>query len=220
MISILIADDQDLVRAGLRTLLTNDPSIKVVAEARDGQEALHAVEKHRPDLVLMDIRMPGMDGIVATREICNDPDLRASRVVMLTTFDDDADIIEAIRAGAVGYLLKDISSEDLRMAAKAVAEGANLLSPQVTRKVMNHLAAAPTHQETADIDLTELTAREVEVLTRISHGETNTEIAKHLYLSPATARTYVSRILTKLHARDRTELAIIGHRAGLYTYDR
>lgn len=218
MVSVLIADDQDLVRAGLRALLTNDPDIDVVAEAQTGGEAVSAVKKYCPNVVLMDIRMPGMDGVAATREICRDPDMTSiSRVLVLTTFDDDEDTIDAIRAGAAGYLLKDTSSADLRHAVKAVADGDNPLSPQITRKLMRHVAAAPSF-EADDIDLSELTMREIEVLTRVANGDTNAEIATRLYLSPATARTYVSRILTKLQARDRTELAIIGHRAGLYSH--
>lgn len=216
MISVMVVDDQDLVRAGLRTLLTHHPGIEVVAEAGDGQNAVLSAGIHRPDVVLMDVRMPVMDGIEATRRLRADPALAGTRILILTTFDDDDDIIEAIRVGAAGYLLKDTPSEELRRAVHAVAGGDNMLSPQITRKVMEHITAAPSSEAAASIDLSGLTGREVEVLTRIAHGDTNAEIAATLYLSHATARTYVSRILTKLDARDRTELAIIGHRAGLY----
>lgn len=220
MIRVLIADDQDLVRTGLRALLTHDPQIEVVAESRTGRDAVGAVRAHRPDVVLMDIRMPVMDGIEATRRICADPELRSSRVLILTTFDDDEDILEAIRAGAAGYLLKDIASDELRASVRTAAEGGNLLSPAIARKVMERMASAPAPEEENSVDLSELTQREIEVLTRVGHGDTNAEIGAALFLSPATARTYVSRILAKLQARDRTELAIIAHRAGLPRSDR
>lgn len=215
MITVLLADDQDLIRAGLRALLTNDPDLNVLAEARTGRDAVAAAAVHRPDVVLMDIRMPAMDGIEATRQITADPELAAVRILILTTFDDDDEIVEAVQAGAAGYLLKDAGGDELRMAVRTVAAGDNLLSPQITRKLMDHLASQPARAQTVEVDLSALTEREIEVLGRIAHGETNAEIAATLYLSPATARTYVSRILTKLHARDRTELAILAHRAGL-----
>lgn len=215
MISVLLVDDQELVRAGLRTLLTIEEQIEVVGEAGDGHSAIRATRRERPDVVLMDLQMPAMSGTEATRAICADPDLGTTRVLILTTFDDDEDILAAVRAGAAGYLLKDTPSAELRRAVHAVAQGESLLSPQVTRKVMAHIAGTPA--PSADqVDLSALTEREIEVLTRLAHGMTNSEIASDLYLSHATARTYVSRILTKLDARDRTELAILGHRAGLY----
>jgi len=215
MISVLLVDDQELVRAGLRTLLTIEEQIEVVGEAGDGHSAIRATRRERPDVVLMDLQMPAMSGTEATRAICTDPDLATTRVLILTTFDDDEDILAAVRAGAAGYLLKDTPSAELRRAVHAVAQGESLLSPQVTRKVMAHIAGTPA--PSADqVDLPALTEREIEVLTRLAHGMTNSEIASDLYLSHATARTYVSRILTKLDARDRTELAILGHRAGLY----
>lgn len=215
MISVVLTDDQDLVRAGLRTLLTLDPDIAVVAEASDGRQAVTAARVHQPDVMLMDIRMPGVDGIEATRQITQDPQLRAVRVVILTTFDDDDDILDAIKAGAAGYLLKDAGAEELRRAVHTVADGGNLLSPQITRKLMETVASQPTAEETDSIDLSLLTEREMDVLRQVAQGRTNQEIAAVLFLSPATARTYVSRILTKLNARDRTELAILAHRAGL-----
>lgn len=215
MITVLLADDQDLVRAGLRSLMTHD-DIEVVAEASNGEEAVHAARVHHPDVVLMDIRMPVMNGIEATRKIAAYPELADSRVLILTTFDDDEDIIDAVRAGAAGYLLKDSRSDELRAAVRTVAGGGNLLSPQIARKMMEQIAASPAAASPEDLGLSLLTEREAEVLRRIAHGETNAEIAARLYLSPATARTYVSRILAKLNARDRTELAIIAHRAGLY----
>lgn len=214
MTTILLADDQDLVRAGLRSLLSADADLSVVAEARTGSEAVAAVRRHRPDVVLMDIRMPDVDGIEATRQIVGDPALSATRILVLTTFDDDDDVFEAIRAGAAGYVLKDIGADDLRRAVRVVAEGGSTLEPAIARRVMTRLARSlPDRQAFAS--LADLTDRETEVLRLVARGATNDEIGADLHISPATARTYVSRILAKLQARDRTELAIIAHRAGL-----
>ncbi|WP_309128214.1 response regulator transcription factor [Microbacterium sp.] len=214
MTSVVLVDDQDLVRTGLRTLLSRDQSIRVVAEATDGRRGVEAVRRHRPDVVLMDLRMPVMDGIEATRMIRADDRLAETSVVVLTTFDDDQDIVEAIRAGAVGYLLKNTPRDELRAAVHRAANGERLLSPAITERLMNMVAtgraaAAP------DPRLAFLSARELEVLARIGHGDTNDEIAVRLHLSPATARTYVSRILAKLGARDRPELVVLAHRSGL-----
>jgi len=214
MTTVLMVDDQDLVRAGLRALLNSDPGITVVAEASDGARAVELAVRHRPDVVLMDIRMPGTDGIEATRRIRADPRLAATRVLILTTFDDAADVIEAVRVGAAGYLLKDTAGPELRHAVRTAAEGGNLLSPTITRRLMDFVAATPP-QPAPHPRLGTLSERELEVLTRVGQGDTNDEIAAALFLSPATARTYVSRILAKLDARDRTELAIIAHRSGL-----
>lgn len=214
MIRVLLVDDQDLVRAGLRTLLTADPDIEVVAEATTGDGAVAAARQHRPDVALMDIRMPRTNGIDATRLIRADPALERTRVLILTTFDDDEDIVEAIRLGAAGYLLKSTPAQDLRQAVHTAAAGGNLLSPSITRRVMDHVARMPA-APTRDPRLDELTDRELTILQRIAHGENNAEIGAVLHLSPATVRTYVSRILTKIGARDRTELAVIAHRSGL-----
>lgn len=214
MTAVILVDDQDLVRAGLRALLTRDESVKVVAEATDGRGGVAAARKYRPDVVLMDLRMPVMDGIEATREIRSDERLADTNVVVLTTFDDDADIIEAIRAGASGYLLKNTPRDELRDAVTRVGRGEHLLSPAITERLMN-LVSAGQAASSPDPRLIHLSEREIEVLTRIGHGDTNDEIAAALHLSPATARTYVSRILAKLAARDRPELVVIAHRSGL-----
>lgn len=216
--TVLLADDQDLVRAGLRALLSGDEQITVIAEARDGREAFELSRRHRPDVVLMDIRMPVHDGLTATERITADEGLSAVRVLILTTFDDDEEILAAVRAGAAGYLLKDTPGSELRQAVRTVAAGGNLLSPRITRQVMAQLAAGRS-ASAPDPRLERLTERELEVLLRIAHGENNAEIGARLFLSPATARTYVSRILTKLDARDRTELAVIAHRSGLFRED-
>jgi DNA-binding NarL/FixJ family response regulator len=213
VIRVVLVDDQDLVRAGLRALLDSDPGITVVGEAADGRNGLSVVRQHRPDVVLVDIRMPVLDGLETIAAIRADPALADVRAVVLTTFDDDADVLEAVTLGAAGYLLKDTRADDLRRAVHTVAAGENLLSPAVTRRVMERLAAAPV--PSPDPRLAQLTERELAVLARVGLGETNDEIGRVLHISPATARTYVSRLLGKLQARDRTALAVIAHRAGL-----
>jgi DNA-binding NarL/FixJ family response regulator len=216
MISVVLVDDQALVRSGLRLLLERDPDINIVGEADSGRSGLHLVYRTRPDVVLMDIRMPEMDGIEATRQIVGNADLKATKVVMLTTFDEDEDIQEAIRAGAAGYLLKDISPEELRRAVHLVAGGEALLSPSITRRVMQQLAASTAGQTKPEL-IADLTAREREFLRHVGLGESNEEIAEKLFISPATARTYVSRLLAKLDARDRSQLVIIAYESGLIT---
>ncbi len=213
MIKVVVADDQQLVRAGLCSLLDRVDDITVVGEASDGMSAVHAVRSLRPDVVLMDIRMPGMDGIEATRRITADTELRSVRVVVLTTFDTDEHIFDAIRAGAAGFLLKNTAPDELRAAVRTVTEGEALLSPAVTRRV---LAAVASDSGTVEPRLLDpLTEREREVLAEIAAGLSNTEIAAVLHLSPATARTYVSRLLAKLGARDRAQLVHIAYEAGL-----
>jgi DNA-binding NarL/FixJ family response regulator len=215
MISVVLVDDQALVRTGLRTLLARDPDINVVGEADSGQSGVRLVQQTKPAVVLMDIRMPGMDGLAATRQIVGDAKLKETRVVVLTTFDEDEHIHEAIRAGAAGFLLKDIAPEELRRAVHVVAAGEALLSPSVTRRVMQQLAA--TAGSVNPKLLAELTEREREILRHIGLGESNEEIAEKLVISPATARTYVSRLLAKLEARDRSQLVIIAYESGLIT---
>jgi DNA-binding NarL/FixJ family response regulator len=213
MTTVVLIDDQALVRAGLRTLLERDPDINVVGEADNGRSGIALVEKTRPDVVLMDIRMPVMDGIEATLQIVQRADFSRTRVIVLTTFDEDEHIYAAIRAGAAGYLLKDSSPEELRHAVHVVANGDALLSPAVTRRVMHHLAT--TSLKVKPQTLSELTEREREVLYHIGLGKSNDELAEQLVISPATARTYVSRLLAKLHARDRAQLVVIAYESGL-----
>ncbi len=213
MIRIVLVDDQELVRAGLRPLAQHDGDIEVVGEAGDGRAGLALVRELRPDVVLMDVRMPRMDGLEATRAIVADPALSDVRVLVLTTFDEDEHVFAAIRAGASGYLLKDLSPADLRAAIRTVAAGDSLLSPSVTATVMRAAATGPRTSD--DGRLGELTERERDVLEQVGRGLTNDEIARELYLSPATARTYVSRLLTKLDARDRAALVVLAYETGL-----
>ncbi|WP_026926938.1 response regulator transcription factor [Granulicoccus phenolivorans] len=214
MTTVILVDDQDLVREGLRALLTRDEAIRVVAEAADGRRGVDAVRRYRPDVVLMDLRMPVLDGIAATAEITADPALVGTAVVVLTTFDEDGDIVSALQAGAVGYLLKSSTRDDLRQAVVRAGAGERLLSPSVLAQLMD-LVAGGSAAPVPDPRLALLSERELEVLTRVGQGDTNAEIAATLFLSPATARTYVSRILAKLGARDRPELLVIAHRSGL-----
>jgi DNA-binding NarL/FixJ family response regulator len=215
VITVALIDDQALVRAGLRALLERDPDLNVVGEADDGRGGLALVRRLRPQVVLMDIRMPGMDGLAATRAIVGDAALAATRVVVLTTFDEDEHIDEAIRAGAAGYLLKDIAPDELRRAMHVVAGGEALLSPAITRRVMQRIAAGGRGTNPALV--AELTEREREVLRHIGLGQSNDELAEQLFISPATARTYVSRLLDKLSARDRSQLVILAYESGLVT---
>ena len=211
---VVLVDDQQLVRAGLRPLAERDGDIEVVGEASDGRAGLARVRELRPDLVLMDLRMPVMDGLEATRAIVADPLLYGIRVLVLTTFDEDEHVQEAIRAGAAGYLLKDIAPDDLRSAIRAVAAGGSLLSPAITAAVMRAVAEGATAR-TDPSALAGLTEREIDVLTGIGRGLTNAEIASELFLSPATSRTYVSRLLAKLGARDRAALVVLAYETGL-----
>ncbi|MFE0528788.1 response regulator [Micromonospora parva] len=211
-IRVVLVDDQHLVRTGLRALLERAPDITVVGEAGDGRAGLAVVREQRPDVVLMDVRMPGGDGIEATRRILTDPTLADVRVVMLTTFDDDEYLFEAIRAGAAGFLLKDTPPDALRDAVRVVAGGDALLSPAVTRRVIAAAARTPVADPAR---LTGLTGRERDVLAQVGTGRSNVEIGAALHLSPDTARTYVSRLLHKLNARDRAQLVVIAYESGL-----
>jgi DNA-binding NarL/FixJ family response regulator len=214
VIRIVLVDDQELVRTGLRALAERDGDITVIGEATSGRSGLSRVRELLPDVVLMDIRMPDMDGLQATREIVADPRLDGVRVLVLTTFDEDEHVLEAIRVGAAGYLLKDVSPTDLRQAIRVVAMGESLLSPAVTGTVLRSLADR-LHAAVDDTPLRALTERELDVLSLVGRGLSNEEIARELFLSPATARTYVSRLLTKLDARDRARLVVLAYETGL-----
>jgi len=221
MISVLLADDQVLVRAGFRALLNAEPDIEVVAEAGDGLEAVRLAGHTRPDVVLMDIRMPGVDGLEATRRIVADPHLAGTRVVILTTFELDEYVFEALRTGASGFLVKDTEPVELLRGVRAVAAGDALLSPSVTRRVIGEFAtpggrgrpALPP--EEAEQQLEQLTDREREVMVLVAEGLSNDEIAARLVISPATAKTHVSRAMVKLGARDRAQLVVYAYEAGL-----
>lgn len=214
-VRVIIADDQTLVRAGFRLVLENDAAIEVVAEAADGRQAVGLVQRHRPEVVLMDIRMPDVDGIEATGQIVADPALQDTKVVMLTTFEVDDYITDALRAGASGFLLKDVEPDELRRAVHTVAEGQALLSPSVTRRLLTMLSAEPDRRPKDPGRLDRLTAREREVVALVARGRNNDEIATELFMSPATAKTHVSRAMTKLAARDRAQLVVIAYETGL-----
>jgi DNA-binding NarL/FixJ family response regulator len=214
-VRVLLADDQTLVRAGFRVLLERADDIDVVGEAADGEAAVDLARRAKPDVVLMDIRMPVMDGLAATRRIVEDPRLPGVRVVVLTTFELDEYVFEALRAGASGFLLKDIEPEDLRRAVRVVADGEALLSPSVTRRMIATFAAQDRHRPYRPERLAVLTDREREVVAQVAAGLSNEEIARHLYMSPATAKTHVSRAMLKLHARDRAQLVVLAYETGL-----
>ena len=217
MISVLLADDQALVRAGFRALLNAEPDIRVVAEAADGLEAVRQAQATHPDVVLMDIRMPGVDGLEATKRIAADPTLADTRVVILTTFELDEYVFEALRTGASGFLVKDTEPVELLRGVRAVAAGDALLSPSVTRRVIGEFAgkAAQNRQVAPPAQLDQLTDREREVLVLVAEGLSNDEIAARLVISPATAKTHVSRTMIKLGARDRAQLVVYAYEAGL-----
>jgi len=214
MIRVVLADDQALVRAGFRALLNAQEDIEVVAEASDGEEAITAAREHRPDVLLMDIRMPTLDGLEATRRISAKPDLEDVHILILTTFEEDEYVFEAIRVGASGFLVKDTEPVELVRAVRVVAGGDALLSPSVTRRLIAEFAtrAKKVRQPTS---LNVLTEREREVVALVGEGLTNDEIAERLVVSPATAKTHVSRAMIKLATRDRAQLVVFAYESGL-----
>jgi DNA-binding NarL/FixJ family response regulator len=227
MIRVLLADDQALIRAGFRVLLEAAEDLEVVGEATNGEQAVDLARKERADIVLMDIRMPDVDGLEATRRIASDEDLAGVKVIILTTFETDEYVYEAIRAGASGFLVKDAEPEDLIRAVRVVARGDALLAPSVTRRLIASLSAplpgarGPGAFSAADsplrqhAGLSRLTEREREVLGLVAEGLSNDEIAGRLYLSPLTTKTHVSRVMTKLGARDRAQLVVVAYESGL-----
>jgi DNA-binding NarL/FixJ family response regulator len=214
-IRVLLADDQPLVRAGLRMLLSTVPDIEVVGEATDGEQAVRLTRQLTADVVLMDIRMNGMDGLEATRRISADEDLAGVRVVILTTFDIDDYVFEALQAGASGFLLKDAEPEELVRAVRVAAAGDALLSPSVTRRLIADYSSRPRSRRLSSAGLDVLTEREREVMVLVAKGLSNEEIAGRLVVSPLTAKTHVSRILAKLGARDRGQLVMLAYELGL-----
>ncbi len=217
---VVVADDQALVRVGFRGIIDATPGFTVVGEAGNGQEAIEVTRQAEPDVVLMDVRMPVMDGIEATRQIMTGPGINGAggvRVLILTTFDLDEYVYAALRAGASGFLLKDTDPADLLTAIRVVAAGDALLAPSITRRLIGEFARLPDAVPAPQPDklLGCLTEREVEVLTLVARGLSNGEIADHLVISPATAKTHVAHLLAKLNARDRVQLVILGYQSGL-----
>jgi len=213
VIRVLVADDQGMVRSGIRSLLESEPDVDVVAEAVDGAHAIAAARRERPDVILMDIRMPNLDGIAATTAITGE--LPGCRVLLLTTFDLDEYVFRGLRAGAAGFLLKESSAEDLVAAVRTLAAGEGLLAPAVTRRVIEAFAATPAPRPEHVAAVQELSARELEVLALLARGLTNAEIAAELVVSAATVKTHVAGILAKLRLRDRVQAVIFAYESGL-----
>lgn len=216
MIRVAIADDQPLVRTGFATMVSYAPDLLVVGEAANGAEAVELARRERPDVLLMDVRMPVLDGIEATARIAGAPETAGVRVVILTTFDLDDYVYAALRAGASGFLLKDVAPEALFEAVRVVAAGDALLAPAVTRRLIDEFARRPAARAPGET-LAALTDREREVLALVGRGLTNDEIGRSLHMSPATAKTHVGRAMAKLHARDRVQLVVIAYETGLVT---
>ncbi|MFI6694706.1 response regulator [Streptomyces sp. NPDC050433] len=216
-IRVLLADDQALLRSTFRILIDSDPEMTVVAEAADGQEAVDLAREHHPDVIVMDIRMPGLDGLAATSLIGADPTLSATRILILTTFEDDQNVANALRGGASGFLGKGVTAEALLAGIRTVAVGDSLLSPTATRSLIGRFLSTPDpHDRLASPrELELLTDRERQVMALAAQGMSNNEIADQLVLSPLTIRTHIHRAMTKLHARDRAQLVFIAYRTGL-----
>ena len=219
MIRVAVADDQALVRLGLRVLLETEDDLTLVGEASDGQAAVDLVRRTRPDVLLLDVRMPGMDGLQALRAIVTTPELAATRVIVLTTFELDEYVFEALQDGASGFLIKDTEPAELLRAIRVVADGGSLLSPGVTRRVIGELVARRPHPQASHPGLRTLTEREREVVALVAEGLSNKEIAERLVISPATARTHVHRAMSKLYARDRAQLVVVAFQSGLTAPD-
>ncbi|MDR6985939.1 DNA-binding NarL/FixJ family response regulator [Paenarthrobacter nitroguajacolicus] len=214
MIRILLADDQTLIRAGFRALLDAEPDMEVVAEAGTGRDAVRLAARDKPDVILMDIRMPDDDGLTASRKILADPNLAGTRIIILTTFELDEYIAEAVRAGAAGFLVKDTEPAELIRAVRVVYDGDALLSPSVTRRIMAQLASQ-SRAAAKVVPLAQVTDREREVLALVGEGLNNAEIAERLFITPLTAKTHVSRIMTKLMVRDRSQLVVLAYESGV-----
>jgi DNA-binding NarL/FixJ family response regulator len=219
MIRVLLVDDQPLVRAGLRVLFDGEQDFVVAGEAANGEEALSLVRHAPPNVVLMDIRMPVLDGLEATRQIAGDEELADVKVLILTTFESDEYVFEALRAGASGFLLKDVEPTELLQAVRVVADGDALLSPSVTRRLITRFVAAPEHLSPPSEQLDALTEREREVMALVARGLSNDQIAELLTISPATAKTHVSRAMVKLGARDRAQLVVLAYQSRLVLAD-
>jgi DNA-binding NarL/FixJ family response regulator len=215
VISVLVVDDQELVRLGLRALIASEDDLNLAGEAADGLAAVAQARRLRPDVVLMDIRMPGIDGLEAARRIIGDPELAGVRIIVLTTFALDEYVFDALRHGASGFLLKDTSPAGLVQAIRLIAAGGALLSPDVTRSVIREFVTGSRRPLTPHPQLDTLTAREREIAALVGEGLTNDEIAERLVISPATARTHVSRAMVKLNARDRAQLVVFAFQSGL-----
>ncbi|MEY7971713.1 response regulator [Saccharomonospora xinjiangensis] len=215
MIRVLLVDDQPLIRSGFRALLDVEDDIEVVAEAADGREGVEQARAHRPDIALIDVQMPVMDGIDATRRIAEDPALAGVRVVILTNYGLDEYVFDGLRAGAAGFLIKDIEPEDFLHAVRVAARGDVLLAPSITRKLIDRYVSRAPAATGVDERLAQLTNREREVVTLVAGGLSNEQIADRLVISPLTAKTHVNRAMTKLHARDRAQLVIAAYESGL-----
>ncbi|MBX6391291.1 MAG: response regulator transcription factor [Frankia sp.] len=219
MIRVVVVDDQALIRSGITALLSSEPDIEIVAEGANGQEGYELARRHQPDIVLMDIQMPVLDGVRATRLIAGDDALQDVHVVILTNYADDEYVFDALRVGASGFLLKDTNPGDLVRALRVVVQGDALLSPAVTRRLIReYVSRPPALADSQSLDV--LTPRELEVVALVAHGLSNEEIAERMTISPATAKTHVSRAMTKLHARDRAQLVVIAYQSGLVSAAR